>query len=220
MKRSHLQLLVLLGLVLVIVFLSGCGGSDQPAAAAGDGDFQPPAGENGNPAAQGFPAGGAAFGEANQLALGTLYLQSTDYPISAEQAAALLPLWQAYQSQQAGEDFDPEQGESLLADIEAALTADQQAVIEAIPQEDLFAWAQEQGLMGGFAANGEPPDFDELSDEERATLQAGRGQQGPPEGGTPPAPPDGGTPQGGGFRGGGFANPLIDAVIAMLEELS
>ena len=35
-----------------------------------------------------------------------------------EQAAALLPLWQDYQSQQAAEDFDTEQAESLLADIE------------------------------------------------------------------------------------------------------
>ena len=103
MKRSNLQLVVLLGLVLVIVFLSSCGGNTDTAAdaaPAGDGDFQPPARENGGPNAQGFPMGGAAFGGATQLALGTLYLQSTDVPITAEQAATLLPLWQEYQSQQ------------------------------------------------------------------------------------------------------------------------
>ena len=144
MKRSNLQLVVLLGLVLVIVFLTGCGGNTDtvadaaPAADSGAsvGDGRGPTGENGGPNAQGFPIGGAALGGATQLALGTLYLQSTDYPITAEQAATLLPLWQDYQSQQSAEDFDAEQAESLLADIEAGLTADQQAAIETVTQEN------------------------------------------------------------------------------------
>lgn len=181
----------------------------------------------------------------NQLAISSLYLQSTEHPITAEQAAVLLPLWQSLQSSMQpagganatpgapsdatpGAPIDDTQLTPILDNIEAALTVEQKEILSGQTQEQLWAWAQEQGLMsavfGGPQGDGTPG------------AGRGNGQGGPPGDGTPRAgrvgglqgtpradftPPADFTPGARGNRGGFvFGSPLIDAVVEMLQGLT
>jgi hypothetical protein len=183
---------------------------------------------------------GEVFVRMNQLAIGTLYLQSTDHPITAEQAATLLPLWQALQTNmqpvQPAEGanstpapIDATQIAAALDNIEAALTAEQKEILKGQTQEQLRTWVKEQGLMvmgasGGPRGDGTPgagPGGGQGMPPGDGTPGAGPGSG---QGGQPPAnftPPADFTPGAGrGDRGGfGGGDPMIDAVIRMLQEL-
>lgn len=211
------QITFLIALIVVAVLAVGCNlPSSEPAAEpaavenAGQAGVEEPVGaeavvENADdPAPPGDgsqPNADPAIGTANQLAMQTLYLQDTDYPVSADQAATLLPLWESVQEQMNGEAPDTAAIEGLLGDIESTLTAEQQGLLANLDQETLQAWMQEQGMFGGNRGG------------------AG-GQGGGPGGGserpegTPPA--DGGGNRGGTARQGG--GPMIAAVIEMLES--
>ena len=65
------------------------------------------------------------------------------------------------------EDAPAEEMSAILEQINEALSAEQQAILTNLAQQDLFAWAAEQGLMGNFANN--RPEMDE---KEMATAQA------------------------------------------------
>jgi hypothetical protein len=218
-------------LICALVLLAGCSAQQEtPATAAAEasgaevstptaqveggesGEPAPPA-EGGEDGSQRAPGGPGGFGGASQLALHTLYLQSTDYAITAEQAEALLPLWQELQSLQAGDEINPEQIQTMIEEINGQMTGEQTALLTDLSQEDLAAWAEEQGYMVGFGGpsemgEGGPP---EMSEEERATAQAER-PEGPPEN----QPED--MPEG--AQSAAPANNLVDEVISMLESLA
>jgi hypothetical protein len=220
-----------LTVILVAAVLVGCGGESIPAPA-----------EEGSEAAYTSDtldtAYDGALSASNQLSLGTIQLEEADeqHPaenaVTPEQAAALLPLWQALQVKQ----------------IEGTMTQEQLEAIARLQltQEDLQAWAQSQGLsMGvgpGRAGGGEA-----LSPEERATRQAEfGGEEMPPEVATRRAEFEnmseeeraalratreagGGVPGGSGGRGGAGAgagagaggrqfNFLLNPLIELLTE--
>jgi hypothetical protein len=171
----------------------------------------PPAG-GGGPS---FPADDT-FMSVNQLALGTLYLQETEHPITADQASVLLPLWEQLNTLWEGEDVDQAQIEDVLSQINGAMTAKQTTLLSDLSWEDLAAWAQDEGYMAGFrggppgGGEGGPP---QMSEEDRATAQAARAQGTPPAG----APGQGGPPERAPGQRPGIAT--IDAVITMLDSI-
>jgi len=113
-----------------------------------------------------------ALNVGNQLALGTMQLEETGSAVTSEQAAALLPLWQALQ----GGVTAQAEVNAVLKQVEGTMTQEQLEAIAAmqLTQEDLRAWMQEQGLgMGG--GQGQGGGGQELSSEDRATRQAERG---------------------------------------------
>jgi hypothetical protein len=136
-----------------------------------------------------------------QLALGTLKLEETADAVTAEQAAALLPLWQAIRS---GTLQSEAETDAVLKQIEGVMTSQQLAAIQAVQLtgEDLSSWAQDQGLnlapRQGFPMPGEdgalPPEVEERlreqsggelpSPEQIAELQAQRGKGSDGERGT------------------------------------
>jgi hypothetical protein len=137
----------------------------------------------------------------NQLALGTLRLEETDRPVTAEQADELLLLWQALRGTMDSGASAQAEVDALLAQIESTMSGDQLAAIGTMKliQADLQAWAQSQGLstgegLGPGGGSGQPGSGRSLSPEERATRQAERGGS-----------------------GGGTSRALIDAVIGLLE---
>ena len=142
-----------------------------------------------------------ALAARNQLALGTLELQGTADEVTPEQAAALLPLWQALRGTTRSGAAATAEVEALLAQIEEVLMPDQlQAIADLqLTQDDLRAWATASGIalgtgegagsMGGGGGMGRS-----LSEDERATRQA--------------ASTGGGT--------GGLNTALLDAVITCL----
>lgn len=212
----------LFGLVFVIGLVAGCGEAQavQPSSGTGgEGQSAPtstPASEVGivttpspTEAGQDQEPRGDARQEVNQLALGTLYLQETKYAITPAQAATLLPLWQGLQS--ALQSETTAQGEAgdldlLLDQIEGAMTPEQNDVLASMSQDELLAWAQQQGLT--------------------RALGEGRGQFGNPptpgaEGDQPARTPGArGTPQGGGPGPGGMGFAMVDNVINALQQLA
>ncbi len=135
-----------------------------------------------------------------QLALGLFKLDQTDVPLTAEQAAALVPLWKAYRSLTTSGGGSSKEIEALIVQIQETLSEDQLKTIAEmqLTMQDMMQLAQEKNLT--LAGGGGGPN---LSAEERATRQAQRfsGQGGSPGGGPGPGGgmgPGGGIPPGGG----------------------
>lgn len=145
------------------------------------------------------------------LALGMLALEDTQYPLSADQAADLLPLWKAAQSLSTSQTITVEEFQAIFNQIEATLTPEQLAEIESLDltPEAITELSERYGLTFGPGGGGFDPE--NLSPEQQATIEALQesgefpGEGGFPGGGGPPAGgfPEGG-PGGGGFPEGGF----------------
>lgn len=176
---------------------------------------------------------------ATALALGTFKLEETDYAVTPEQAAKLLPLWKMIQS---GSLQGTAETEAVLKQIEGVWDEDQTAAIEGMELtfQDVGTWmqspaAQELGMEmpsrpdAEDAGTGERPgggafpnmteeqrnqfrqEFQNLSPEQRATRTAEMGFQRSEGGGGP-----GGGAGGFGARGGG--NFLVEPLIEFLSE--
>ena len=106
-----------------------------------------------------------------QLALGIMRLEGTENAVTPEQARALLPLWQALQG---GTLRGNAEVNAVLKRIEGTMTSEQLAAIAAmrLTQEDLRAWAQEQGLDMGAKGGPGKGGGQGLSPEEMATRRA------------------------------------------------
>lgn len=141
----------------------------------------------------------------NQLLLGTLRLDETSQPLSAAQAAALLPLWQGIRGTMNSGASSQAETDALLRQIEAGLTAEQLASIRGwrLTQADLQEWGRDQGVStggenaAGGMGMGQGGGGEGLSAEQRAARQAERG--------------------GGAEERGGISRALVDAVITYLE---
>lgn len=180
-----------------------------------------------------------ALDVSSQLALGTMKLEGTANAVTPDQAAALLPLWQALQ----GGVTAQMEVNAVLAQIERTMTQEQLEAIAAmqLTTDDLAAWAEENGVS--MPSAGGPPGGQGMPGGDweavRATVEAGGG---PPGGfaGTPPAgfpggqgmsdeqraairatvEAGGGMPAGGrpGGAGRGAVNVLIGPLIELLTE--
>lgn len=134
-----------------------------------------------------------------QLALGTVQLEGSEWAVTEEQAAVLLPLWQAMQSLSNSDTTSPVELNALLNQIAASMSAEQiQAIADmALTTQSIADLRAANGGPGGFGdgpANGGTP---------VAGFAGGQGggfAGGPPGGGFAGGPPGGGP--GGGFIGG------------------
>jgi hypothetical protein len=166
-------------LVLVVGVLAGCSGGETASESADEGGGETYASASLDTSYDG------ALTASSQLVLGTLKLEETANAVTSEQAATLLPLWQALR----GGVTAQAEVDAVLKQIEGTMTQEQLATITAmqLTQEDLRAWMEEQGLrMGG----GFPGAGGDMSEEEReaarATRQAQSGGEGMPGGGEMP----------------------------------
>lgn len=184
--------LTLITLTLALT-LAACGGAATPAPASGPDTYASP---NLDTSYEG------ALAARNQLLLGTLELAGTPNAITAEQAATLLPLWQALKSTTQSGAAAQAEVSALLSHIESAMAAEQLAAIGEmqLTQTDLQEWAATNGITLG-SGTGQPGSGQGLSLEARATRQAEEGR----------------TP---GNAGGGASTAMLDAVIAYLESLN
>jgi hypothetical protein len=189
------------GLALLILVLSACAGAASGTASS--------AGSNQSDAqaATGQDFANQPLSQPLLLAIGTLKLEDTAYAVQVNQAAALLPLWQAYNALSSSSTTAQVEVDAVLDQIEESLTADQ---LKAINEMKLTSTSMGEvfqslgiesnfGRQDGFSGTPDP--------ERRATQQAsGSGFQGGRGGefaqGTGP---EGGVGPGGGFGGGGFA---------------
>ena len=183
--------ITLITLTLTLV-LAACSGGATPAPASAPDTYVSP---NLDTSYEG------ALAARNQLALGTLELAGTPNAVTPEQAAALLPLWQALLSTQKSGAAAQAEVSALLSQIEGAMTAEQLAAIRAmqLTQTDLQDWAAANGITLG-SGNGQPGSGQGLSPEARATRQAEEGR----------------TPG----SAGGASTAMLEAAITYLESLN
>ena len=160
------------------IFLTACGGSNNAPVANQASDTV-------DNAAAAAAAKTSALSEdyadalpiRNQLTLGILRLEDDSaLAITPEQAANLLPLWQALNSlTQSGTGAQVEI-DALLSQIEGELTDTQLKAIAAmhLSREDTQKIAQEWGISGGEGGSGDGAGRN-MSEDERATRRAERG---------------------------------------------
>lgn len=93
----------------------------------------------------------------SQVAVGIFKLEGTDQAVTAEQAKALLPLWQVYSSLSGSDTAAADEVQALENQILDGLTEEQMNAITALnlTQQDVLGLIQEQGFaMGGSTASG------------------------------------------------------------------
>ncbi len=144
MKKLMISLLLLIASIL-----TACGGSSAAADAAA------PATGTGTPSGQGFQQVTSAYLNRNydnelsvtmQAALGTMKLEGTSNAVTADQAAKLLPLWQATQSDAIQ---NPTEINAVYKQIENTMTPAQMQAIAVLKltRTELQSWAQSQGIQ-------------------------------------------------------------------------
>jgi hypothetical protein len=161
-KTTPRNWIAAIAIVLVLALLAGCSSthlSAGPELAASD-----------EPQASAYldTSYADALDVSGQLALGSLLLEETENAVTAEQAAALLPLWQAVRS---GTLQSEAETDAVWKQIEGAMTSEQLAAIQAmqLTADDLTSWAQSQGVnlepRQGFPMPGEdgglPPEVED-----------------------------------------------------------
>lgn len=190
MKKIFIPSLV----ILFSLLLASCGGTAPAAVASTDAYVSPSLDtsyEN-------------ALNARMQLTLGSLKLAETETPITSDQAATLLPLWQALQNMTRTGNSAQAEVNALLAQVEAVFTPEQLTAIRGmgLKSTDLQAWASANGIAVGSGA-GQPGSGQGsgMSAEARATKQAAEGITG-------------------GSGGGGIATAMLDALITYLQGLT
>lgn len=159
-------------LVLLAAPVAGCGGSRSSPTPQAASDNETYLSAHLDTSYEG------ALSASGQLALGILQLEETGDAIGAEQAGALLPLWQALLG---GGLQGEEEVNAVLKQIAGTLSSEQLQAIAAmeLTLDDLGAWAADQGLALP-AGEGQRPfgQGGQLSPEAQATRQAQFGGQG------------------------------------------
>lgn len=91
-----------------------------------------------------------------ELLLGTFKLEGTENAVTAEQAAELIPLWQAYKFLSQSDTTAQEEIDGLVQQIKDTLTQKQMDAIRAmeLTGQDTFTIMQEKGIMSGFGGGG------------------------------------------------------------------
>jgi hypothetical protein len=95
---------------------------------------------------------------AESLLIGTLKLQGTSNAVNATQAAALVPLWQAYAQLTSSNTAAQAEIDAVVSQIQTTLTPAQVSAITAmkLTRQDMFTEMSSLGLTNGGGANGTP----------------------------------------------------------------
>ena len=176
----------------------------------------PASAPSGGPGAMELPA-------QTKLVLGTINLEETDYPVTSEQAAELLPMFYVLQDLNDSDTAAQEEIDGLVAQIQETLTTEQTQAIDgmSLSMRDVFAISQ--------SSSGSTSSSDAAS----ATGTGGNAAGGPPDMGAGGPPDMGGMPSGMQSTGTTSASSdtsaapvmdtstpsaLFDAVIALLQK--
>ncbi len=192
--------LLLLNIIAILALgLAACSGtSNQPASTTSTSET------NSSQAS-------TSLSQVNMLLVGTLKLEDTDQAVSTDEAAKLLPLWQAYRSLSNSQTSAEAEVEALLKQIQSTMTADQVQAIKAMNLTSTDMMNLIQSMGAGMGVRGTPnPQSTPGVDIPSGGFQSGS----PPEGfsGSPPSGSTGGTTRNipfGGAMPGGDAGGLV-----------
>ncbi len=171
---------------LMILLLAACAGASGAATS-------PTGLSDGSVQATGNTGADQALTQPVLLAVGTLRLEETDLAVQADQAAQLLPLWQAYRSLSASETTAAVELEAVISQIEAIITPAQLQSIQtmglttadaneisqsaALVSQTSETSGPEQALAGGPAGAGDMlPAMDVVAAESGPDMPQGMAQ--------------------------------------------
>lgn len=97
-----------------------------------------------------------SLSQVNMLLVGTLKLEDTDQAVTADQAANLLPLWQAYRSLSTSQTSAEAEVDALLNQIQGTMTTDQVDAIKAMSLTNTDLMDLIQSMGGGRMGRGTP----------------------------------------------------------------
>jgi len=225
------------GAALVMLLAAACNSEAQPQTSA---EEELPAAvvivQNNTSEEAAIPAEGLG---STKMIFGSFQLENTDLAITPEQAAEFVPLWKVYQTLLDSSTAAEAEREALLRQIEAVFTPEQKAYLESttMDPEETDALLAELGIESQTGVGGGPgggTGGEDLTDAEKAELQALReasgGGQGGGQGGGGGMGADMDPEQlatlqaeraenGGGIRGGGQMDELLlPALIELLES--
>jgi hypothetical protein len=203
-EECSMKITKLIPISIMVLLLAACGSSATETSEA--------------PSAFGSPGG--AYSPQMRLSMGTFLLEDTDLAVTPEQAAELLPLWEAVLSLSESDTAAQAEIDALYDQIEETMTADQmQAIAEMNPtQDDIAALMESLGLdntnaAGGFQGGNPPQGFnpDDLPEGFSPGNFPGGRQMGPGGGQ--------GQGQGGGMFGGDIDPETLATMEARREEM-
>lgn len=143
-NRLSRAIVLAVAAAVAVLALAGCGGGGASEASAGV--------EETTPATDAVTA--------NELALGTLYLEDTDLAVTQEQAQKLLPLWQMLNALYSSDTAARDEIAAVVTQLHRTMTAEQMAAIRAIgtSPEDMAELMESLGLdfTPRLSANGTP----------------------------------------------------------------
>jgi hypothetical protein len=130
-----------------------------------------------------------SLSQEGQLLLGTLGLESTEFAVSANQASALLPLWETLQSLESSGTSAQAEVQAVIDQIQGSMSDDQLTAITAmnLTPQDLAA-----SLRQNYAATTSDNSSSTADLQPPADASLGGPAGGPPSGGNPPADMSGG----------------------------
>ena len=131
-----------------------------------------------------------------ELVLGTLKLEGTSQAVDKTQAAALLPLWQAYEELQTNNSTASEEVDAVISQIQGSMTADQTKAIDnyKLTSQGLLDLMSSFGITNALSTPQGTPSASTGQDI-GVGFQGNAGGGNPPAGGVPPS--GGGGPQNG-----------------------
>lgn len=186
MKKKTLSLLS--SILIFVVGLIACSGtSNQTASTTNTSDSN-------------SSLASTSLSHVNMLLVGTLKLEDTEQTVTADEAAKLLPLWQAYRSLSTSQTAAEAEVTALLNQIQGTMTAEQVQAIKAmnLTSTDMMNLMQTMGAIMG--PSGTPnPQSTPGSDLPIGGFTSGN----PPSGsvGSPPSGSSNGSTSGGQTRG-------------------
>jgi hypothetical protein len=134
-KMKNKSVLLLCALMISSMILAACSGTSNQATSDTNGTDDSP--------------GSTSLSQVNMLLVGTLNLEDTDQAISADEAATLLPLWQAYRSLSTSQTSAEVEVEALLNQIQSTMTTEQVQVIKTMNLTDTDMMDLMQSMGGG-----------------------------------------------------------------------
>jgi hypothetical protein len=190
---------LLLGLIASLsLFMAACSGTTNQTAST-----TTSSGSTSNQA-------NSSLSQVNMLLVGSLKLDSTDQAVSVDEAAKLLPLWQAYRSLTNSQTAAEAEVEALLNQIQSTMTADQVQKIKDMNLTNTDMMDLLQSMGDGIGLQGTP---NPKSTPGANFSSGGFSSSNPPSAsaGGPPSGPSGNPPSGGGVMMGPGADAGGDA---------
>ena len=144
------KLSVLLCIIFILSLALGACSSSQATSSTGSGNSS----QNND-----------SLSKVNMLLVGTLRLEDSEKAITSEEAATILPLWQAYRALSTSQTAAEAEVEALLNQIESTMTTEQVQAIEAmnLTSKDMLNLMQSMGPVMGPGGTPDPqstPGFD------------------------------------------------------------